>query len=95
MDLEKNKATDLTISSYKNGSYDFYGPRYNQEIYGYDILTSLDSSIPLDKYEVEMVDYGKVATVKQNFGFDLDKDIRKVTLSKDESHYYMEVIEKQ
>ena len=95
MDLEKNKTTDLTISSYKKGSYDFYGPRYNQEIYGYDILTSLDSSIPLDKYEVEMVDYGKVATVKQNFGFDLDKDIRKVTLSKDEPHYYMEVIEKQ
>ena len=95
MDLEKNKTTDLTISSYKNGSYDFYGPRYNQKIYGYDILTSLDSSIPLDKYEVEMVDYRKVATVKQNFGFDLDKDIRKVTLSKDESHYYMEVIENQ
>lgn len=95
MELEKNKTIDLTISSYKKGSYDFYGPRYKEKIYGYDILTGLDSSIALDKYEVEMIDYGKVAPVKQNFAFDLDKDLRKVTLSKDIPHYFMEVTEKK
>jgi len=95
LDLTRSKTTELNISSYKQGSYDFIGEKYDQKIYGYDLLTTLDLAIPIDIFEVEIIDYDKVVIVKQNFSFDLEKDIRLVTLSKDIPHYFMEVTEKK
>lgn len=95
LELKANQRIDLEMTSYKMGSYDFYGPKQKKHIYGYDLLTSLEKAMPVDKYAVEILDYNKVHIINQNFGFDLEKNIRAVVLSNDIPHYYMEVTEKK
>lgn len=91
IDLGENQTSQITINSYKQGSYDFYGGRNDQKIYGYDLLTKLDSAIDVDKFETQIIDYDKLTIGEGNFGFDLEKNIRSLVLSKDQDHYYMEV----
>ncbi|WP_311479371.1 hypothetical protein [uncultured Anaerococcus sp.] len=91
IDLGENQTSQITINSYKQGSYDFYGGRNDQKIYGYDLLTKLDSAIDVDKFETQIIDYDKLTIGEGNFGFDLEKNIKTQTLSKDQDHYYMEV----
>ena len=95
IDFDEINITELEISSYKQGSHDFYGHKYEQEIYGYDLLRTLNSAIPVNKFEVEINDYNKLDTVKENFGFDFDKGIKKAILSNDEAGYFMDVTEKK
>ena len=95
IDLGANQTSQITIKSYKQGSYDFYGERSEQKIYGYDLLTRIGSSIDLDKFETEIIDYDKIDIWEGNFGFDLEKNIKSLSLSKDQDHYYMEVREKK
>lgn len=91
IDLGENQTSQITINSYKQGSYDFYGERNDQKIYGYDLLTKLDSAIDVDKFETQIIDYDKLTIGEGNLGFDLEKNIKTQTLSKDQDHYYMEV----
>lgn len=95
IDLGANQTSQITIKSYKQGSYDFYGERSEQKIYGYDLLTRIGSSIDLDKFETEIIDYDKIDIWEGNFVFDLEKNIKSLSLSKDQDHYYMEVREKK
>lgn len=95
IELGENQASQITISSYKQGSYDFYGQRNDQQIYGYDLLTKIDSAIEVDNFETEIIDYGKLDLETGNFGLDLEKNLRNVILSKDQDHYYMEVSNKE
>lgn len=91
IELGENQRSQITINSYKQGSYDFYGGRNDQKIYGYDLLTKLESAIDVDKFETQIIDYDKLTIGEGNFGFDLEKIIRSLVLSKDQDHYYMEV----
>ena len=91
IDLGENQTSQITISSYKQGSYDFYGERNDQKIYGYDLLTKLDSAIDVDKFETQIIDYDKIDIGEGNLAFDLEKSIKSLSLSKDQDHYYMEV----
>ena len=95
IELGENQTSQITINSYKQGSYDFYGGRNDQGVFGYDLVTSLDSSIEVDKFETEIIDYGKLDMAEGNFAFDLEKDIKILSLSKDQDHYYMEVSDKK
>lgn len=95
IDLGANQTSQITIKSYKQGSYDFYGERSEQKKYGYDLLTRIGSSIDLDKFETEIIDYDKIDIWEGNFGFDIEKNIKSLSLSKDQDHYYMEVREKK
>lgn len=89
--LGENQTSQITISSYKQGSYDYYGGRNEQGVFGYDLLTNIDSSIDLDKFEIEIIDYDKIDIGEGNFAFDLEKNIKNLSLSKDQDHYYIEV----
>ncbi len=91
IELGENQTSQITISSYKQGSYDYYGERNEQGVFGYDLLSKIGSSIDLDKFETEIIDYGKLDIVERNFAFDLEKNIKRLSLSKDQDHYYMEV----
>lgn len=91
IDLGENQTSQITINSYKQGSYDFYGGRNDQKIYGYDLLTRINSAIDLDKFETKITDYDKLTIGEGNLGFDLEKSIKSLSLSKDQDHYYMEV----
>ena len=57
IELGEDQTSQINISSYKQGSYDFYGQRNDQGVFGYDLLTSLDSAIEVDKFETEIIDY--------------------------------------
>ena len=91
IELGENQTRQITISSYKQGSYDFYGPRNDQGVFGYELLTNIDSAIDLYKFETEIIDYDKIDIGEGNFAFDLEKNIRSLSLSKDIDHYYIEV----
>lgn len=91
LDLEAAQELDLTIESYKKGSLDFHGKKHNDKVYGYDLLNNLNSALIMKTTLAEIKDYGKVDIVRQNFGFDLEKDIKSVELPKNIPHYYMEV----
>ena len=91
IELGENQTRQITISSYKQGSYDFYGPRNEQGVFGYDLLTNIDSAIDLDKSETEIIDYDKIDIREGNFAFDLEKNIKSLSLSKDQDYYYIEV----
>ena len=91
IELGENQTSQITINSYKQGSYDFYGERNDQKIYGYDLLTRINSAIDLDKFETKIIDYDKIDIGEGNLGFDLEKNIKSLSLSKDQDHYYMEV----
>ena len=91
IDLGENQRNQITIKSYKQGSYDFYGGRNDQKIYGYDLLTRINSAIDLDKFETQITDYDKLTIGEGNLAFDLEKNIKSLSLSKDQDHYYMEV----
>lgn len=95
IELGENQTSQITISSYKQGSYDFYGQRNDQGVFGYYLLTDIDSAIDLDKFETEIIDYDKIDIGEGNFAFDLEKNIRSLSLSKDIDHYYMEVSDKK
>lgn len=95
IEIGENQTSQISITSYKQGSYDFYGQRNDQQIYGYDLLTKIDSAIEVDNFEAEIIDYGKLKLETGNFGLDLEKNLRNVILSKDQDHYYMEVSNKK
>ncbi len=95
IELGENQSSQITINSYKQGSYDFYGGRNDQKIYGYDLLTRINSAIDLDKFETEITDYDKLTIGEGNLAFDLEKNIKSLSLSKDQDHYFMEVREKK
>lgn len=91
IELGENQTSQITINSYKQGSYDFYGGRNDQQIYGYDLLSKIGSSIDVDKFETQIIDYDKLTIGEGNLDFDLEKNIKSLSLSKDIDHYFMEV----
>lgn len=81
-------AADMT----KEGSYDFYCAHTgNQGVYGYDMVTALGSNLICTWQTAVLEDRGQIEIIRQNFGFDPENGINKVTLDPDQEHYYLEV----
>ena len=91
LELAADQTLAVTMESYKKGSFDFYGKTHQARVYGYDLLTDLSLALALETTTAEIKDYGRVKILRQNFGFDLEQNIRSVELSRDIPHYYMEV----
>lgn len=45
----------------------------------------------MDKFETQIIDYDKLTIGEGNLAFDLEKNIKTQTLSKNQDYYYMEV----
>ncbi|MBD5459509.1 MAG: hypothetical protein HDR26_00975 [Lachnospiraceae bacterium] len=76
----------------KKASYDFYcAHTENQGVYGYDLVTRLDSCLRFTKQTAETVHTDSVEFVRQNYGFDLPGGVTSVTLDPAAEHYYLEV----
>lgn len=76
----------------KESSYDFYCVHTeNQGVYGYDMVTKLGSNLICTQQTALLENRGQIEIVRQNFGFDLENNISKVTLDPDQEHYYLEV----
>ena len=76
----------------KAASFDFYCARTdNQKVKGYDMVTQLGSTLAFTGQSAALLDRGLIEIVRQNFGFDLDADIKAVDLDLAKEHYYLEV----
>ena len=76
----------------KAASFDFYCAHTdNQKVKGYDMVTQLGSTLAFTGQSATLLDRGLIEIVRQNFGFDLDADIKAVDLDLAKEHYYLEV----
>ena len=90
--IPASSAVDLTVNSYKQGSFDFYAaPRGNEGVNGFDMLPLSGSYLNLNQINIELVGYENIEIVRQNFGFDLTKNITNIEIDVDELHYFIEV----
>lgn len=63
----------------------------NKGVYGYDMVTRLDTSLEFTQQIAKAVNTVGVEIVRQNFGFDWANGINTVPLDPAEEHYYLEV----
>ena len=82
----------VSASFRKEASFDYTcAHTRNQGVYGYDLLTTLGSSLSLTEQTASLEDRGEIRIVRQNFGFNLEEGITSVTLDPEQEHYYLEV----
>ena len=82
----------LAAEMVKDGSYDFYcAHTENRGVYGYDMVTELGSNLNCTEQTAVLKEQGQLEIVRQNFGFDLDGGVDRVTLDPRQEHYYLEV----
>ena len=83
---------ELTAELRKKSSYDFYGgSSENRGVYGFDMATKLGSNLTFTEQTAALEDRGQIGIVRQNFGFDLENGVGRVTLDIEQEHYYLEV----
>ena len=54
-------------------------------------MTKLGSNLACASQTAVLEDRGQIEIVRQNFGFDLENGVSRVTLDPDQEHYYLEV----
>lgn len=82
----------VTAELTEDASYDFYCARTeNKDIYGYDMVTKLGTNLKFTEQTAETVNMDEVEIVRQNYGFDWQSGVNKVTLDQSVEHYYLEV----
>jgi len=85
-------SVEVSASFQKEASFDFAcGQTKNRDVYGYDLVTRLGSSLCFTAQKAELVNTDGIEIVRQNFGFDLSKGVAAVTLDSAREHYYLEV----
>lgn len=89
------ESVSVTARMVKENSYDYYSSDSdNQDVDGYDMVTSLGTNLNLREQVASIQDYELIEIIRQNFGFDLENGIRSVTLDPVEEHYYIEIMPK-
>ena len=84
----------LTAEMTKEASYDYYcAHTENQDIYGYDMVTKLGSSLDFTSQTARTVNTDGLEIVRQNYGFDWAGGVNEVELDQSVEHYYLEVRE--
>ncbi len=76
----------------KEASMDFVGK--NTDRHGYAVATSLGSMLRYGQQTASLSNTSDIEIVNQNFGFDLNAGITKVTLSESVDHYFIDVKQK-
>lgn len=82
----------LTAEMTKEASYDYYcAHTENQDIYGYDMVTKLGSSLDFTSQTAKTLHTDGLEIVRQNYGFDWANGVNEVELDQSVEHYYLEV----
>lgn len=85
-------AAVVTAAMTKPASFDYYCAHTdNQNVKGYDMVTQLGSTLSFADQSATLLDHGLIEIVRQNFGFDLTRNIKTVDLDPAAEHYYLEV----
>ncbi len=90
--IPAGSSVTVSVSYTKDGSFDFdCAGTQNAGVYGYDAVTQLGSNLRFTEQTAAIDPHGRIEIVRQNFGFDLDTGVTKVTLDPAQEHYYLEV----
>lgn len=84
-----NGSVQVDATMVKDASFDFVGEGTDRN--GFDCVTQLGSTLEFSRQSASLSNSQFIEIVYQNFGFDLENGITKVTLDVNEPHYYMEV----
>lgn len=90
--IPAGESVTVSAALRKPASFDYHcAHTENQGVYGYDAVTRLGSTLDFTQQTAQLEDHGVIEIVRQNFGFDLETGITRVTLDPDMEHYYLEV----
>lgn len=90
--LPADGTVEIAARMRKKGSYNhFSSSSKGQDTRGYDLLTVLGSTLTFTDQSAALLDHGLIEIVRQNFGFDLEADIKTVGLDPAVECYYLEV----
>jgi len=73
----------------KDASVDFIGGDKDKD--GFDMATKLGSNLAFTEQTASICRYEEIEIVGQNFGFDLENGVTKVTLDLNQDHYWLQV----
>lgn len=94
--IPAGESVTLSAEMVQPASFDYYcahtGNTENRDVYGYDLMTRLGSTLTFTGQTATLEDCGQIEIVRQNFGFDLEQGIKTVDLDLDAGHYYLEVM---
>lgn len=79
----------VTAEYLKQPSIDYGGREAYRQ--GYDLVTKLGTELAFTRQEASLSGGEKLEILDQNFGFDLQKGITRVTLDPAKEHYFMDV----
>ncbi|MCL2366361.1 MAG: hypothetical protein FWC75_04855 [Oscillospiraceae bacterium] len=86
------ESVEILAERIKPASFDFFVKGlHNSRVLGYDMMTSLGSALTFDAISASITGTESVEVVNQNFGFDPDNEVIKVTLTTDMPRYFLEV----
>lgn len=82
--------TDLSVALEQQGGHDFIERKDSiRDVHGYDMATRLGSQLQFSGQTATIADHGQIEIVRQNFGFDLSRNIRTVELAAGRDYYYL------
>lgn len=85
-------SSEICINLSKEASYDFYGAgSENTGVEGYDMVTSLGSTLNFTAQSASLVNLENVEIIRQNFGFHPENGVIQVELDLSQEHYYLEI----
>lgn len=73
----------------KDASMDFVGKNKNRN--GYDMATTLGSELNFTAQFAALAGYEEIEILDQNFGFDPDNGVTRVSLDLNQNHYWLEI----
>ena len=85
---------DIGIALQKEASYDFHCGGDDTGIDGWDMVTTLGSTLTFTRQTAAIAGYEDIEIVRQNFGFDPKHGITTVLLDPQVEHYWMDVRKK-
>lgn len=87
---------DIAFELWKEPSFD-YGCSGSEHVglQGYDFVTQLGSNLAFTEQRAALANTDSIQIERQNFGFDLEHGVTRVTLNPETEHYYLEIRPKE
>lgn len=91
--IPAGQTLEISASMVKEASFDYYGN--GVDCHGYDMMTTLGSDLVFTEQTASISGTDEITILSQNFGFDPENGITKVTLDPAQPHYWLEVYKKE
>lgn len=92
--IPAGESVAVSASYRKGASYNFVSD-LPDTTEGYDLVTALGSNLRFTAQTCSLTNADAIEILDQNFGFDLEKGVTRVTLDLEQPHYYLNVKKKE